>query len=67
VDVQLVVARFVSVWVNFRTPADKRNTQAMAAGAKAFGEILGIMDRHLANTPYVAGEELTMGDITLGS
>ena len=59
--------RFAPVWIGFRTPAEKRDTQAMAAGAKAFAEALAIMDQRLSTTRYVAGEDLTMGDITLGA
>lgn len=59
--------RFVPVWIGFRTPADKRDPKAMAAGATAFGDALRIVDRQLESSPYVAGEDLTMGDITLGA
>ena len=58
---------FVPVWIGFRTPVEKRDATAIAAGARKFGEKLAIADRRLAASPYLAGEDLTMGDITLGA
>ena len=59
--------RFFPVWIGFRTPVEKRNADAIAAAAKKFGETLAIADRRLAASPYLAGEQLSMGDITLGA
>ncbi len=47
-----------------RTAPDKRNTDAIAAGRDDFSAQLAIMDRYLGETEYLAGPEITMGDIS---
>lgn len=49
-----------------RMPAAERDESAVAASVKATAALLAILDRHLANQPYVAGPRFSMGDIPLG-
>ncbi|AUX40448.1 uncharacterized protein SOCE26_018490 [Sorangium cellulosum] len=48
-----------------RTPAEKRNAQAIAASVAATEPLLTLLDTHLAERPYMAGERLTMADIPI--
>jgi glutathione S-transferase len=50
----------------YRTPPDKRDPAAIEASRVKTGEVLKILDAHLAKRPYVGGDTLTMGDIPLG-
>jgi glutathione S-transferase len=64
-----------ALWVAFRagylgltrTPPEQRNPKAIQASLENTAEVLSILDAHLADNEYVAGESLTMGDVTLGS
>jgi glutathione S-transferase len=49
----------------FRTPADKRRQQAIAASEAATQPLLALLDSHLAQRPFMAGERLTMADIPI--
>jgi len=49
-----------------RTSPEERDAAAIAAGAELMAGNWRILDEHLAATPYVAGETLTMADIPLG-
>ncbi|AUX47639.1 uncharacterized protein SOCE26_091610 [Sorangium cellulosum] len=49
----------------YRTPAEKRNAQATAASVAATEPLLTLLDTHLAERPYMAGERLTMADIPI--
>jgi glutathione S-transferase len=49
-----------------RTPPKHRDLAAIEAARRQTGDILGILDRHLAKCAYVGGSEFTMGDIALG-
>jgi glutathione S-transferase len=53
-------------WQLCRTPEDKRDMAAVAAAAKQAGEVLKIADDALASQAFIAGAELTPGDIPLG-
>jgi len=53
-------------WGLVRTPPEKRDTKAIEEGAKKCGELLGMVDAVLAKRSFLAGEQLTMGDIPLG-
>lgn len=53
-------------WNMVRTPADKRNMQEVETGAKQTGEMLARLDSYLAGRKHVAGDALTIGDITFG-
>ena len=46
-----------------RTPKDKQNPEAIAAGRDNFSRQLAILDRYLRERDYVAGDAITMGDI----
>lgn len=49
-----------------RTPPEERDPEAIDASLRATAEHLGILDAHLADEPFVAGAELTVGDVSLG-
>jgi glutathione S-transferase len=49
-----------------RTPAGKRDMAVVAAAAARLGPVFALLDDHLAHSPYVGGEALTIGDIPLG-
>lgn len=49
-----------------RTAPQKRNPNLIADHAAEAGRMLSILDVHLADRNYVAGEAFTMGDIPLG-
>jgi glutathione S-transferase len=53
-------------WGWIRTPAEKRDPAALEAALKQAGDIFAIADAALAQTPYIAGGEFSMGDIPLG-
>lgn len=50
-----------------RTPPEQRDPQAIQASLEKTAEALAILDAHLAENEYVAGEDFTMGDVALGS
>jgi glutathione S-transferase len=52
-------------WGLVRTPEDKRDHAAIAAGQARYNEVMTILDAQLAKTPYVAGDTFCMGDIPL--
>ncbi|MEA2987033.1 MAG: glutathione S-transferase [Alphaproteobacteria bacterium] len=52
-------------WGLIRTPEDKRDHAAIAAGQARYTEVMTILDVQLAKTPYVAGDTFCMGDIPL--
>ena len=49
----------------FRTPEGKRSPQAIAASVAATQPLLALLDAHLAQRPFMAGERLTMADIPI--
>lgn len=49
-----------------RTPAEKRDMAVVTSAAARLGPIFALLDDHLAHTPFVAGDHLTIGDIPLG-
>ncbi len=49
-----------------RTPPEKRDNAAIEAGAKEAAQMWGILDARLARHPYVAGDALTIADMTYG-
>jgi glutathione S-transferase len=53
-------------WGLIRTPPEKRDAKAIAAGCKQSAELAAMLDAHLAARPYVAGASFTMGDIPIG-
>jgi glutathione S-transferase len=50
-----------------REPKETIPAADLAAAAKKTGEAWGIVDAQLAQTPFVAGAELTVGDIAFGN
>lgn len=48
-----------------RTPAEKRNPQAVAASVAATEPLLALLDAHLTQRPFMAGDALTMADIPI--
>ena len=53
-------------WALVRTPPEKRDPAAIEAARQTCAELLKVPERYLAERPYVAGKELTIGDIPLG-
>jgi glutathione S-transferase len=53
-------------WNLVRTPVDQRDEKATEESRLKTGEILEYLDTHLKNRMYIAGEDLTMGDIPMG-
>jgi glutathione S-transferase len=53
-------------WNLVRTPIDQRDEQAIEESRLKTAEVLGYLDAHLKNRAFVAGDELTMGDIPMG-
>jgi glutathione S-transferase len=64
-----------TVWVAFRaaflglvrTPPEERNPDQIRASLESTEAALAILDPHLAGNDYVAGANLTVGDIALGT
>ena len=53
-------------WGLVRTPAEKRDANAIEEGRKKCAELLAIPEQGLAGKAYLAGEAFTMGDFPLG-
>jgi len=53
-------------WGLIRTPAEKRDGNAIEEGKKKTIALLPILEHTLARQPYVAGRDFTMGDIPIG-
>jgi glutathione S-transferase len=53
-------------WALVRTPPEKRDPDAIEAARKACAELLKIPERYLAERGFLAGDELSIGDIPLG-
>jgi glutathione S-transferase len=49
-----------------RTQPAERDPAKIASLNKEAHDALAILDRHLADRPYVCGDEFTMGDIPIG-
>ncbi len=54
-------------WALIRNPPEERDPAAIEAAAKRLAGQWAILDRHLGDRPYVAGEAFTMGDIPVGA
>jgi glutathione S-transferase len=57
---------FPVFWGLVRTPPEKRDLAAIKAAGERLGASFGLLDKHLSSREYVAGSELTMGDIPVG-
>ena len=59
-----------AMWPAFRnlirTPADKRSAAEIADAEARLARYYGILDGELANSPFIAADQFTMGDIPLG-
>jgi glutathione S-transferase len=53
-------------WGLVRTAEADRDLAAIEAGRQAMIKVTRIMEDHLADRPYMAGDAFTMGDIPLG-
>ena len=53
-------------WGLVRTPEAERDHDRINAGIERGHEVWGMLDRHLEGRAFVAGDELTMGDIPIG-
>lgn len=53
-------------WNLVRTPPEKRDMDAVAAAIKSGHRVWGILDKHLGDRDFVAGSDLTLGDIPVG-
>ena len=53
-------------WGLIRTPPEKRDAKAIEEGRLQSARLAEILERHLAQNRYVAGEAFTMGDIPIG-
>ncbi len=64
-----------TLWVAFRaaflglvrTPPEKRDPDEIRTSLESTAEVLAVLDAHLASEDYVAGADLTVGDVALGS
>jgi glutathione S-transferase len=57
----------VTFWGLIRTPEAERDYPAIQAAAERLGATWQILEAHLANRRYVAGDTLTIGDIPIGA
>ncbi len=53
-------------WPLVRTPPEKRDMKAIEEARQKCGELLAIPDQALSRNAFIAGANLTMGDIPLG-
>ena len=53
-------------WSLIRTPEDKRDPKVVSNALEKTSNAWKIVDRQLSGSPYVAGDQLSLGDIPLG-
>ena len=53
-------------WPLVRTPPEKRDMQAVEDCRRQCAELLDMVEVHLSGRSYLAGGQLTIGDIPLG-
>jgi glutathione S-transferase len=59
---------FMGVFVNlWRTPEFQRNPQLIRNMVSRAGSMFLLLDQHLADKDYIAGDKFTMGDIPAGA
>jgi glutathione S-transferase len=54
-------------WGFYRTPEDQRNWPAIRDAVQRSARQYQLLDRHLADRPYIAGDAITMGDVPAGT
>jgi glutathione S-transferase len=57
----------IAFWNIVRTPAAERDMHAVARAVEEVNGALTLLDRHLAQHEFVAGEQLSIGDIPVGA
>lgn len=50
-------------WI--RTPAERRDPEAIAQSVAATEPLLALLDQHLSSRPFMAGDRLTMADLPI--
>jgi glutathione S-transferase len=63
----LVTPVSIVFWNLIRTPDDRRDAAAVAKNTAEANRVLERLDGELRAQPYVAGSQLTMGDIPVGA
>jgi len=59
---------FISLfWQLVRLPEAQRNSDALASARRDFGTALAILDSRLLDKPYLAGQNMSMADISAGT
>jgi glutathione S-transferase len=53
-------------WNFYRTPAERRNWPAIRQALSRCASLFQLLDRHLAETRFIAADRLTIGDIATG-
>ena len=59
-------AHFPVFWGLIRTAPEDRDLDAINNGRDRFEQVMTILDHHLSDSPFVAGESLSMADIPVG-
>ena len=59
-------AMWFAFWQLIRTPAEKRDAAAIETSRAKTEKLSAILDAHLADRPFVAGERFTAADIVVG-
>jgi glutathione S-transferase len=54
-------------WNFYRTPENKRNWPLIRQGIARSAILFKLVDRHLEERPFLAGDTLTIGDIAVGA
>lgn len=54
-------------WGFYRTPEEQRNWPAIRQGIARSAILFRLLDRHMADKSFIAGDTLTIGDITAGA
>jgi len=54
-------------WASVRTPADRQKPQAIAEAGRRLRAHYAMVERQLADKPYLLGERLSMADIVIGA
>ncbi|MGH6870789.1 MAG: glutathione S-transferase family protein [Rhizomicrobium sp.] len=54
-------------WNFYRTPEEQRNWNLIRSGIARSAILFRLLDRHLEDKPFIAGDALTMGDIPAGA